>query len=152
MSCPSRFEGLERRRVDGIEVPVADTYRSRLLGLAFLRVEEAGEGLLIPRCRRVHTVGMRFRLDIVFLGREGEVLGVVEAVPAGRFVSEPRADSVLEIPSNGCRSRALDQAAAPRGLRGGAHPRVRKSESGRVAGGRISPRAKPFGPITRRTG
>ena len=85
--------------MDGTAVPVAETFRSRLLGLAFLRAADAGEGLLIPRCRAVHTVGMRFRLDIVFLGREGEVVRAVEGVPAGRFVSERRADAVLEIPS-----------------------------------------------------
>ena len=29
----------------------------------------APEGLLIPRCRSVHTYGMRFPLDLLFLGR-----------------------------------------------------------------------------------
>lgn len=76
---------------------MAETWRSRLLGLALLPVEDAGAGLVIPRCRRVHTVGMRFPLDIVFLGRKGEVVRVVEAVPAGRFLGEGKADSVLEI-------------------------------------------------------
>ncbi len=80
-------------------MPVAEDWRSRLLGLAFLPATEAGEGLLIPRCRAVHTLGMRFRLDVVFLGREGEVVRRVEGVRPGRFVSERGADAVLEVPA-----------------------------------------------------
>lgn len=82
-------------------VPVARGWRSRLLGLAFLDGEEAGEGLLIPRCRSVHTFGMRFRLTVVFLGGEGEVVRRVEAVPAGRLVSERQAEAVLELVGSG---------------------------------------------------
>ena len=103
MSGSSRFDGLERRVVEGIAVPVAEGWRARALGLALLGVEKAGEGLLIPRCRAVHTLGMRFRLNIVFLGRDGQVVRRVEAVPAGRFLHEPGADGVLEIPVAGCR-------------------------------------------------
>ena len=48
-------------------MPVATTVSSRLLGLALLRREHAGAGLLIPRCRSVHTFGMRFPIDVLFL-------------------------------------------------------------------------------------
>ena len=94
-----RFDGLERRAIHGIEVPVAEAFRSRLLGLAFLDDEEAGDGLLIPRCRGVHTWGMRFRIHVFFLGREGEAMRVVEAVPVGRLLYEPEAEAVLEVPA-----------------------------------------------------
>src|SRR5829696_8257603 len=61
-----RFEGAPAARVCGVEVPVA-VGRTRLLGLARLDRAEAGAGLLIPRCAAVHTFGMRFELDVVFL-------------------------------------------------------------------------------------
>ena len=57
----------------GREVPVATGFRARLLGLACLDREEAGPGLLIPRCASVHTFGMRFALDLVFLDATGGV-------------------------------------------------------------------------------
>src|SRR5262245_52399763 len=60
VETPHRFRGLERTELLGLEVPVATSRRSRLLGLALLRRERAGPGLLIPRCRSVHTFGMRF--------------------------------------------------------------------------------------------
>jgi uncharacterized membrane protein (UPF0127 family) len=82
----------------GFNVPVATTCRARLLGLAFLNRAEAGEGLLIPRCRSVHTFGMRFALDLVFLA-EGRVVELCRQVPPGRLVRCRAADSVLELPA-----------------------------------------------------
>ncbi len=69
----------------GIEVPVAEGPVARLLGLAFLHRARAGPGLLIPRCRCVHTFGMRFALDLVFLDAAGGALREVEAVRPFRF-------------------------------------------------------------------
>ncbi|MBS1882536.1 MAG: DUF192 domain-containing protein, partial [Actinobacteria bacterium] len=71
----------------------------RLLGLALLDRAEAGPGLLIPHCAAVHTFGMRFSLDVYFLGPEDEVLGARHAVPPRRFVSHRRAAAVLELPA-----------------------------------------------------
>jgi uncharacterized protein len=82
----------------GFNVPVATTRRARLLGLAFLDRVEAGEGLLIPRCRSVHTFGMRFALDLVFLA-EGRVVDLRRQVPPRRVIRCGTADAVLELPS-----------------------------------------------------
>ena len=76
---------------------VATGFRARLLGLAFRR--RAGEPLLIPRCRSVHTFGMRFAIDVVFLDAHGRVLRVVERVPPRRIVSCRGARAVVEIPA-----------------------------------------------------
>src|SRR3954452_7280467 len=62
-----RLAALPVRSVAGIEVRVAVGVRARLLGLALLDRPQAGSGLLIPRCAAVHTFGMRFALDLVFL-------------------------------------------------------------------------------------
>ena len=72
---------------------------SRLAGLAGLRRERAGAGLLIPRCAGVHTFGMRFALDLVFLDRRGEALAIRRAVRPCRFASHRGAAAVLEIPA-----------------------------------------------------
>jgi len=50
-----------------IEAWVAESFRARLLGLAGLAAVEPGRALVIPRCRSVHTFGMRFRIDVAFL-------------------------------------------------------------------------------------
>jgi uncharacterized membrane protein (UPF0127 family) len=95
----TRFEDLPRRAAIGREVPVAAGARARLLGLALLDRADAGPGLLIPRCSAVHTFGMRFALDLYFLGRDREIIGVRRAVPPRRFVACRGAAAVLEIPA-----------------------------------------------------
>jgi uncharacterized protein len=98
-ALPIRFRDCEWRRFLGFEVPVATTWASRLLGLALLARERAGAGLLIPGCRSVHTVGMRFALDLLFLDRHGLVVEFCRDVPPGRVFRCPRAAAVLELPS-----------------------------------------------------
>ena len=96
---PRRLRRMPWAELHGIEVPVARGPRARLLGLALLRRERAGPGLLIPRCSRVHTFGMRFALDIVFLDDEGRTLREIAGVSRSRFVSCRGAAAVLELPA-----------------------------------------------------
>jgi uncharacterized protein len=102
---PRRFAGLPERTILGLTVPVATTRRSRLLGLALLDRQRAGPGLLIPGCRSVHTFGMRFALDLVFLDQERRVVELRRSVPPGRITRSHAAVSILELPSPRC----LDQ-------------------------------------------
>ena len=78
-----------------MEILVARSRRERLLGLA-LRRRPPAHALLLPRCRSVHTFGMRFPLDLVWLDRAGRVVRVDEAVPPWRVRSCRGADAVLE--------------------------------------------------------
>lgn len=96
LEIPARFDSLPLRRLFGIDFPVAKGPLARLRGLSLLEPEAAGPGLLIPRCRSVHTLGMRFPIDVVFLDRQGVCLSVRRRVGPGRVVSDRRAESVLE--------------------------------------------------------
>ena len=78
-----------------MEIVVARSPLARLLGLA-LRRRPPGHALLLPRCRSVHTFGMRFPLDLIWLDRTGRVVRVDEAVPPWRVRSCRGADAVLE--------------------------------------------------------
>ncbi len=80
-------------------MPVATGFRTRLLGLAMLSREQAGAGLLIPRCSSVHTFGMRFALDLVFLDERGAPLAVHRDVRPRRLVRHRSAVAVLELPA-----------------------------------------------------
>jgi uncharacterized membrane protein (UPF0127 family) len=95
-----RLRRLPRARVQGRRVPVAASRTSRLLGLALLPRERAGAGLMIPRCRSVHTFGMRFPIDVVFLDQRLTLVALHRAVPARRVVSDRRASAVLELPAS----------------------------------------------------
>ncbi|HVE69201.1 MAG TPA: DUF192 domain-containing protein [Solirubrobacteraceae bacterium] len=77
---------------------VAARWRARLLGLAALR-EPPPHGLLLPKTRSVHTLGMRFALDLVWLDREGRAVRVDRGVRPGRVRACRTAAAVLEIPA-----------------------------------------------------
>ena len=114
---PRRLRHLVRTEVLGHEVPVARGLRARLLGLALLRHERAGPGLLIPCCRSAHTFGMRFALDLVFLDGDGRPLREIHAVPPLRIVACPGAAAVLELPGRACTggpTRVLSSGAPKR--------------------------------------
>jgi uncharacterized protein len=96
---PLRFRRLPTAEVCTRRVPVADTLLSRLLGLALISSERAGQGLLIPRCRSVHTFGMRFAIDVVFLDRDRRLVAIHPAIGRNRILRERRAASVLELPA-----------------------------------------------------
>jgi len=96
-----RLRHLPRRRVLGHEVAVALGPRARLLGLAHLDLEAVPCGLLIPRCASVHTFGMRFGLDLLFLGEDGELLERRRRVPPRRIAWRRGASAVLELAAPG---------------------------------------------------
>jgi len=58
----------------------------RLRGLLGRKALGPGAALLIERCGSVHTVGMRFALDLVFLDRAWHVVRVVRDVRPGRLM------------------------------------------------------------------
>src|SRR5215213_8198865 len=93
-----RFEGAPAAEVCGVEVPVA-VGRTRLLGLSHLDRAEAGAGLLIPRCAAVHTFGMRFELDVLFLDDCLRPLASRRSLPPRRLAAHRGARAVLELPS-----------------------------------------------------
>jgi uncharacterized membrane protein (UPF0127 family) len=94
-----RLRRLPTAEVLGRQALVATGFRACLLGLSHLDREEAGGGLLIPRCSSVHTFGMRFALDLFFLDDEGRPVSFRRAVPPRRFAWERRASAVLELPA-----------------------------------------------------
>jgi uncharacterized membrane protein (UPF0127 family) len=90
-----------------MEIVPARGFRARLVGLAFRSVLAEGVALHLPRCRSVHTFGMRFALDLVWLDAAGEVVRVDRGVPPCRVRSCRAARSVLELRAGpGTRSRA----------------------------------------------
>lgn len=57
---------------------------------------EAGEGMLLPSAA-IHTVGMRFTIDVVFVGSAGKVLRCGPVSPGKQFLC-PYAAMALELP------------------------------------------------------
>jgi uncharacterized protein len=94
-----RLASVELAALPGCDVRRAGDPLARLLGLAWLRALPEGAGLLLPRTRSVHTFGMRFALDLVWLDGGGRVVRVDRDVPARRVRGCRAASAVVELPS-----------------------------------------------------
>lgn len=75
---------MAHRRWLDIEVDVLDTAARRGRGLLGRASLGPGAGVWISPCRQVHTVGMRFPIDVAFCGADGTVLHVVVAMAPWR--------------------------------------------------------------------
>jgi uncharacterized protein len=92
-----------RRQYLATRLAVADGHWSRLCGLIGMSSDNfrEGQGLWIIPCRGVHTLGMRFPIDVVYLTREKIVLHVEQSLAPWRFAPvRLQAASVLELPEN----------------------------------------------------
>ena len=84
------------------DLSLADKHCSRLRGLLATDREQfpRGSGLWIVPCRGIHTFGMRFAIDLVYLNAEQEVVYVRENLPPWRMAPvRLSAASVVELPS-----------------------------------------------------
>jgi uncharacterized protein len=92
------------RSAVALEVEVAATRATRRRGLLGRERLGATEGLLLSPCKAVHTVGMRFPIDVIFIDRDGRAVRIVPALAPWRIAMSARAKAVIEL--------AAGQAAA----------------------------------------
>ena len=91
-------------------VHVANTFWSRFVGLLGRRTLAQDEGLLFVPGASIHTLGMRFPIDLVFMDASMKVLRVVADVRPWRFVFAPRrARFVLELNSGAARDAHIQE-------------------------------------------
>jgi len=92
-----------RERFVATNVAVANSYFRRLVGLLgkTRRWARAGQGLWIVPSHGVHTIGMLFPIDLIFLDREKNVVRLEEHVKPFRIsIGSLRTHSVLELPAH----------------------------------------------------
>ena len=91
-----RLARLPVRRTEHFALFRARTPGARLAGLAGLSGLPRGAALELPRTRSVHTLGMRFPIDLVWLDADGRVVHVDHEVAPWRLRWCRQARSVVE--------------------------------------------------------
>ena len=81
---------------------IADTAKTRNQGLLKRTGLAPGEGLWIVPCAAVHSIGMKFHIDVVFLSRDKRVLKIRRDMKKWRMAVCFGARSVLELPAGRC--------------------------------------------------
>lgn len=94
-----RVQNLSRDTTLADRALIADTGKTRRTGLLKHDRLEHGEGLWITPCEGVHTMGMKFPIDVLFLDKRRKVVKIRAAMPRWRMAACLWAHSVLELPS-----------------------------------------------------
>lgn len=90
------------KALPGMHFVLATSFAARARGLLGTNAnwDDAGRVLVLAPCKSVHTLGMRYALDIAFVNRHGTVLRSERNVKPGRLLSCRKASFVLERPYN----------------------------------------------------
>jgi len=78
-------------------VELATTRQERRRGLLGRDRLGPGEGMFLSPCFSVHTVAMRFPIDVVFLDGDGRAVHMVHALRPWRVAVSLRGRSVIEL-------------------------------------------------------
>lgn len=82
------------------KVRKADNFLTRLIGLLKRTHLGPEEALWLMPSKGIHTIGMKFPIDVVFLNRDHQVLGLMSGlVPYRVSAVHLRGYSVLELPN-----------------------------------------------------
>ncbi len=91
---------LTKNQILAERLECADTVLTRMRGLLGRRSMHMGSGLLIKPCKGVHTIGMKFPIDVIFLDGDNNVLAIrKELKPNVLTRIFFRAVIVLELPA-----------------------------------------------------
>lgn len=94
-----RIINVTKQQVLGDNVKVAATFFSRLVGLLATSSLSNGAGLMIKPCSSVHTMGMRYPIDVIFVDDSDRVVKVVMGLKPSRLANQWGADYVIELPA-----------------------------------------------------
>ena len=82
------------------DVRIADNFFTRFKGLMGKKTFDNISGLLITKCKQIHTFFMKMEIDALFMNKNGKVVGMLENASRGKTFSAVRhAVMVLELPS-----------------------------------------------------
>ena len=98
-NSPLKIWNLTRRVALAHRVEIADHGPTRRKGLLGRNSLPAGEGLWIIPCEAVHTFGMKFPIDLVYIDRKKRVKKIRSGVPPWRVSACLSAHSVVELAS-----------------------------------------------------
>jgi uncharacterized membrane protein (UPF0127 family) len=85
----------------GLRVTAADTSFTRLKGMIGRLHLRSDEGIWVVPSSGIHTLGVLFRLDLIYLDESQKVIKLIEYFPTFRIAPiRIRAASVLELPQH----------------------------------------------------
>lgn len=93
------IKNITQNKIIATDAKVANDFFTRLKGLLGTRLLESGKGLIIRPCNSIHTVGMKYAIDVLFMDKYDQVLKIAMFMPAGKFSICRNSSYVVELPA-----------------------------------------------------
>jgi len=93
------LQNVRSGRTVASHIELALDSRSRRRGLLGRDTLDRGAALIIAPCSSIHTLFMRFAIDVVFVARDGRVLKTYSTLVPWRIALSIGAFAVIELPA-----------------------------------------------------
>jgi hypothetical protein len=79
------INNLTKNTVLAEDVIVANTYIKRMIGLLTCKQFKRGQALILRPCNQIHTLFMRFSIDVLFLNQRNKVIAAIHQLKPWRI-------------------------------------------------------------------
>ena len=86
---------------------VATSFSVRLYGLTQYECHPKGLAFVLPRCKLVHTFGMHYPIDLLFVDHNFRVIKIYEHVPANVIRGAMDARHTIELEANNVQQQQI---------------------------------------------
>jgi len=86
-----------RGRKQQINCRMADGFFTRLRGLLWAKPLNNSDGLLLTPCNSIHTIGMAYPIDVLFLSPNFQIVHIVSNCQSNRCATHKQAKHTLEM-------------------------------------------------------
>lgn len=95
-----RFAISTKNKADPLIVKAAHSWLKRLVGLLGSSHLALNDGLWIKPCKGIHTIGMLYKIDVIFLDQGLRITKIHRNIPPFWFSMAPKGtESVIELAS-----------------------------------------------------
>ncbi|HZJ77281.1 MAG TPA: DUF192 domain-containing protein [Clostridia bacterium] len=82
------------------DLEIADSFFKRLLGLMYRKSMGENHGLLLVPCNQIHTFGMKFPIDALFLSCDYVIIQMEKSIKPHKVLKTVKnSNYVLELPA-----------------------------------------------------
>ncbi len=95
-----RIINVSKGKILAERVEIADSFFSRIKGLLGKECISDSEALVLRPCVAIHTLGMKFPIDVIFLGKDNTVVAIRKGLLPNRLAGFYfGAFSAVELPA-----------------------------------------------------
>ncbi|OUS31243.1 hypothetical protein A9Q99_04395 [Gammaproteobacteria bacterium 45_16_T64] len=99
---------MQPKSLDGLFISKANSWLKRLVGLLGHSSLSDNSAMLFEPGGSIHTIGMRFAIDVIYLDKQNKVLKIVTDMKSFRFSIAPKGTrAVLELASGNAKRTGI---------------------------------------------